>query len=429
MGQFQRVLLSIFLLVLFITFIYLLIKWFLRSRKKIRITKMVTMNLVVKYKPFLEYLDYNLESKNDFDLFLVSLNNFSLLTRKYKNEFVRTYLRKLAKDLSVYLPYGGKIAQTNVRNVFLLYVPNKGQDLTSFGQELKDTAENVYYLKTNIIQKNVSIAILEGSKFSKTTDLNKLKIALVNSNRNLGEITYYHEDLKVQTNEYDQVLEKIAYANINYDLFPILKDENSRENELFIRPIINDSNLVDFINSLPLLEQAWANMYIIEGELGLLYENNINMKVNIPVVTSILEKELFIDAFTKTVESNQFRLENISVSLNLVNINDETMIIKNILSLISLGVKISLEVKTISPELFILIRNFNIKRIIINDKLLLSDKTTELLYFSKINNLEVLVTTNDKELKDTKELNVTSIAMFDRTLSLINLQKKKRGIK
>lgn len=424
MSQVQKILLSLFLLLTFATLIYILIKWFISSRKKMKITEMLTLNLVIKYKPFLEYLDYQTKNREKFNLYLVNINNLKLLSDKLSKEIVRKYLTKIAKDLSIYLPYGGKIAQTNTRNIFILYIPNTSENEFILGQELKENAEKVFYKNGQIIEKSASVGILDGNLYQDKNDLNKLMIALINSKRSLGEIVSYNEELKTQVKEHFEINDKLDNSDISVNLYKVLSN-NQLKDEVYVDLKINDYSLIDFMNSVSLLEQSWVNMYLNELVLNELSNEKGLSLVNFPVLISLLQEELFVPYFEKLVMSNNLKPEQFVISLKLTNINDETMIIKNILNLINMGVDISLDVKHITPELFIILRNYNIKRIEIEESILESNQAAELLYFSKINHIDVLLKSNNKSVEEANALNTTYVTSLLKRINLRTRNNKK----
>lgn len=427
MSTLQKGLLSIALMVVFGTLIYVLIVWYKKTKNKMRKNDMLTLNLVVKYKVFLNYLDFQIKNNDKFDLFLVSINNLDLLANKNDNSLTRTYLRRVAKDLSVYLPYGGKLAQTNLRNIFILYVPVTGESEHIYALQLKEQAERVFYKQNNIIQKNASIAYLSGLNYKSTSDLMLLKIGVINSKRNLGEVIECSVDAPTQYNEYTNVLERLKSTKVVINLLEVLSPIATNNHEIYASMMINDYKIAEFINSISLLEQTWVNMWIVEMLLNKLYDNNVKSSINLPILLKTLESSNFIDYLQSILASNQYLMEQLVISLKIVNVNDENQIIKNILGLINMGVKISLDINQITPEIFIIINKFNINRLEINDTMLESSEVAELLYFAKVNNLEVLLKTTEVTIDNARTLNVSHITKFKTTLKVDGPATKKRG--
>ena len=127
MSMVQRTLLIIGSIVVIGTLIYLLIIWYMKTSKADKKNKMITMNLVIKYRLFSEYLDYKIESNESFYIYLLKINNLSQLEQRFNENIVKSFLTRVVKELSVYLPFGGKVAQTNIRDTFIIYYPKTNE--------------------------------------------------------------------------------------------------------------------------------------------------------------------------------------------------------------------------------------------------------------------------------------------------------------
>lgn len=58
MNELQKSLISLGAIIIVLVLVYLSIHYYLKSLKKMKKHKMLTLNLVIKYKLFLEYLAY-----------------------------------------------------------------------------------------------------------------------------------------------------------------------------------------------------------------------------------------------------------------------------------------------------------------------------------------------------------------------------------
>ena len=72
-------------------------------------------------------------------------------------------------------------------------------------------------------------------------------------------------------------------------------------------------------------------------------------------------------------------------------------LLKNLLMLSNLGVKLSLELTNLNQENYAFVQKYNIDRLEINDELMNNEQVSELLYFAKVNNLEVIYKTSNVE--------------------------------
>src|SRR5690606_11101635 len=178
-----------------------------------------------------------------------------------------------------------------------------------------------------------------------------------------------------------------------------------------------------FLNKLPVSDMSWVNMMLVVMILNKLYHENISADVNIPVLLSTLEQETFIEYLQTIVKANQFLRENVILSIRLSNVTYEDELIKNILTLSNLGVKMSMRVDEIHQGLYLALQRYHIKRLEIDDKVMEHDMIAELLYFAKVNHIEVLYKT-EKSIQDGSFLNVSHIT---KERLQFKADKQKRG--
>ena len=161
MNELQKSLISVGASIIVLVLVYLSIRYYLKSLKKMKKHKMLTLNLVIKYKLFLEYLTYQEHKNQSFYLFLVKINNLSLVENTYGDHVTRNYLTHIAKELSVYLPFGGKVAQTNQRDKFIIYYPSMDEDKELLGKQFKLLAQKTYHENGIHITKTASVAAID----------------------------------------------------------------------------------------------------------------------------------------------------------------------------------------------------------------------------------------------------------------------------
>src|SRR5690554_7493808 len=63
-----------------------------------RSNKMLTMNLVIKHKLFLEYVKYQEKRNQNYLLYLIKINNLGLLEQTYSDHIVRNYLTMRSEE-------------------------------------------------------------------------------------------------------------------------------------------------------------------------------------------------------------------------------------------------------------------------------------------------------------------------------------------
>jgi len=419
MDELQKILISIGAIILISILIYLSVFWYLKSNKKMRDNKMLTMNLVIKFKLFLEYLAYQDKKNQNYLLFLVKINNLSILEKTYNDFVVRSYLTSIAKELSVYLPFGGKIAQTKVRDTFIMYYPVIDNDPYQLGKQIQSFAQKVYHENGVQILTTNSVAIIDNN------NLSNLSHTMIRSVRNLGEPTFYNPQKDHNSDDFVNLNDKLKQQVFKLKSYHVETIRVHKVNEVYNMLLINDVELNGFMKKLPVVDHAWVNMYVISYILNELYQKNILANVSIPLLLSTIESAQFVNYIETIIKANQFLLENIILSIQMTSISDEDQLIKNILTLSNLGMKISMNVEDINQNMYNNIRRYNVKRLEINDEMMHHEQIADLLYFAKVNHIEVLYKTSILN-QDSQKLNVTHITKNE---IMFNEGKQKRGRK
>lgn len=423
MSTIQKTLLIIGTIVVIGTLIYLLIMWYLKSRKIEKKNRMMTMNLVIKYRPFLEYLNYQSNKNESFNIYLVKINNLTALEKRFNDNIVRAYLTRIAKELSVYLPFGGKIAQTNIRDTFIIYYPKTNEDEYEVGERFKALANKSFTIGGLNIVKTNSIAIVEDLDYNNKNLLD----TLVTSTRQLGIVTKYDGNINNGSSDYLNLITRLNDDIYNINSFEVLKNNDNRYKEIYNEIIINNNKIKTYLEKVPTIDQAWINLNIIENLINILNDNNILSNFSLPILLNVLEKDLFVETLEHLIIGNGYLMEQVILSIKINNVTYEEKVIKNLLLLSNLGVKLSMELPNLNQENYSFIQKYNINRLEIDDNLMNDSQISELLYFAKVNNLEVLYKTNNKN-QDMKELNVSHITGNNIELKTFE-NKKKRGRK
>ena len=423
MSTIQITLLIIGTIVVIGTLIYLLIMWYLKSRKIEKKNRMMTMNLVIKYRPFLEYLNYQSTKNESFNIYLVKINNLTALEKRFNDNIVRAYLTRIAKELSVYLPFGGKIAQTNIRDTFIIYYPKTNEDEYEVGERFKALANKSFTIGGLNIVKTNSVAIVDDLDYNNKN----LTDTLVTSTRQLGAVTKYDENINNGSSEYFNLITRLNDDIYNVNSFEVIKNNDNRYKEIYNEIIINNNKIKTYLEKVPTIDQAWINLNIIENLINILNDNNLFLNFSLPILLNVLEKDLFVETLEHLIIGNGYLMEQVILSIKITNVTNEEKVIKNLLLLSNLGVKLSIELPNLNQENYSFIQKYNINRLEIDDNLMNDSQISELLYFAKVNNLEIIYKTNKKE-QDMSELNVTHLTVKNIELKITN-NKKKRGRK
>lgn len=423
MSMVQRTLLIIGSIVVIGTLIYLLIIWYMKTSKADKKNKMLTMNLVIKYRLFSEYLDYKIESNESFYIYLLKINNLAQLEQRFNDNIVKSFLTRVVKELSVYLPFGGKVAQTNIRDTFIIYYPKTNEDEFEVGERFKALASKSFSRSGINILKTNSVALIEDIDYNEK----HLADTLISSLRNLGMVTKYDDDITNGSDDFINLVTRLSEDNFNIKSVEVNKNNDPRYKEIYNEIIVNDQKIMKYLNKVPTNDQAWINLNLIENLITILYDNNIFSNITLPVLLNILEKEMFVETLEQLIIGNGFLMEQVILSIKITNITYEEKVIKNLLMLSNLGVKLSLELTNLNQENYAFVQKYNIDRLEINDELMNNEQVSELLYFAKVNNLEVIYKTSNVE-QDMNTLNVSHMTGNPVDIKIIN-NTKKRGRK
>lgn len=417
MNELQKSLISVGASIIVLILVYLSIHYYLKSLKKMKKHKMLTLNLVIKYKLFLEYLAYQENQKQNYYLILVKINNLNEVEQTYNDNIVRSYLTKIAKELSIYLPFGGKIAQAPQRDTFIMYYPVLEEDGKNLGKQLKLLAQKSYHENGTHITKANSIAMID------RPNIKSLSYALIDSIRNLGEVVVFDESKHHSSEEFISLSDKLKLATYTLKSYQVEAVKINRIKEVYNEFLIQDMNLFTFLNKIAVIDQSWVNMYMVESILNRLYQKNIYANISLPFLLRTIEHEIFIEYLDLIVKANQFLLENVILSVKLTSVEQEDQLIKNILTLSNLGLKVSLQLDDINQNIYNAIQRYHVKRIEIDNQLIKHELIADLLYFAKVNHIEVLYKAENQQV-DQQNLQVTHIR---KDLMIFDTDKQKRG--
>lgn len=426
MNSLQKALVSFGLILVFAALIFGLVYYYLKVTKKMKENKMITLDMRIKQKIFDEYLMYQISKKEMFYLFLLSIQNLELFNKKYGPRLQEYYINKVLKEISIYLPYGGKISLKDDKTI-IVYYPDVSKNIDDVAYMLKQAAMKVFTYQNISLSKIVNISYIDYETYLEEQLNLKLETGLALSTKELGQIYYATNENIKEIDDYKDTLKKLQETPIKLLLYKVENIIRKEYKEIYLKPLFNDLIFNNFLNSILEKEKAWVNIYLLELYLMYLYKEEIKSIINIPISINTLEKEEFINVFENLLINNQYVFEQTVLTLILNDAKDEQNVMKNILNLINLGVKISLQIDDVTAELFQIIQKLNIKRIVIDDNLIDDEKTAELLYFCNVNGIEVVYLTNNEKV-DISKHKVTHLATINKYLEITD-NKKKRGKK
>lgn len=407
----QEKILSVFLILIFAVLIYLLSIFAIKNYKKSRKTNMLNLNMTIKYKQFKKYVEYQREEETQYILYLLSINNFKQLENYHKPTIISTYLKRVAKNISMYLPYGGKLAQTNQRETFVIYVSNSGFDPYDFGKQLKQAASEIFTVDGKQIQKAISISYITEKTNSLEKQFENLSYGLIESKRRLTEIVKYDESLITSTNDYNQIVNKLNELEIKALCYDVHSIKSKFSKEKYATLVLDNDILSNFIKTIPKIDQAWVNMWLIELILNAYRINMINGTITIPVTIQALEAKSFNYSLSQLIYINNFNPSEVIISISENGSTNLQLAIKNLLELKNLGFKLSYKVKEINNNVYQIVQSYHVDRLELNEELFANnnDILDEFLYFTKVNHLETLLKTEQNDISNYLDMNVTHI--------------------
>ncbi|VEU81081.1 hypothetical protein [Haploplasma axanthum] len=421
----QKEIIAIAVVIVFLIIGYILVRIYLYNRNKIRENEMLTLNQVIKYKKFGEYLNYKIKKNEEYALYLISINNFDLLERTYNDSTIRTYLRNLARNLSMYLPYGGKIAQTKSRDTFILYVPAVENDYEVFGINLKNAALEQFNRNGISIRKTISIGYIDEKFPTISEQIEKNMFALIQSRRELGTIVKYDQINITSLTDYKNCYDEVRNNSVAFDLQEVVRKGSAEETEIYVNATINNIEFNEYLKSKSKSDQAWINFWLTELIIEKVINVYGNRKIILPISLKMLEKESFFEVFTVILSMSKTSLSQITISIKEDEVIENQIVIKNLLELRNIGIKISFEVKNISQALYSIIQSYHVSRIELSKDVLTNGDLSleELYYFVKVNQIEVQL---NEEIENDE---ATHIVKNTNNRIIVNGVKKNRGRK
>ena len=196
------------------------------------------------------------------------------------------------------------------------------EDSYLLGKQFKLLAQKTYHENGMHVAKTASVAMID--KF----DLKALSNALVASVKHLGEPTMFDEILHQSSQEFMSIQDKLKQVDFKLKSYNVELLKIKKANEVYNDVYVHDMKLNDFLNKLPLADQSWINLMLVEFVLNKLYLENIYANISLPVLLVTMEQVQFVEYLQSLAIANQFVLENIILSLKLTSVQNEDQLIK-----------------------------------------------------------------------------------------------------
>lgn len=402
-------LIAFVLILITLLIIYGLYKVIIINKKKLINKNINSLNTVLSYNEFKYFLNYNINNNKRFTVYLVEIDNFNQLNRNFSKTVVSTYLKKLGLRLSMYLPYGGKIAQTPFRKSFILFTYESSKDKAiDYINSFKNIAESQYNINGRIISKSFNISYINSNDYNYNQIISGLKKANLISKMNLG-IPMDFSNLTIKNIEKEQSL-------INKDIsFKINNVYNLNQQNIidsyYIETFIDNESFINYFNKMNEDAILYFNYFLIE--ITLESQKNAQKPFNIKVFDKLLITEEFLNKLLKTL--NNFNMRVSDIFIEIINsdekLNDEIRLVINKLK--SIGFKLLIN-DQYNKNLSELILSYNPELVVV------TKENLEILRLCHKKSVYVLSLSNN-----IKNESITHIALENKTINFN--RSKKRG--
>lgn len=415
----QRQILTFALIAIFIILIYvfrLLIKKELKHSKK---TKYSTLDSVVTYKKIQKLIKYmiNKSKDNGFSLMMVTIDQFEQILDYADTKTTTEYIQRVGRLLELSLPLGGKMAQTDERESFLIVIPDTYDKKVLFtaGQRFKNMAEkNVEMNDGSKIGKSASVALIQYPEQGKTLDeliqgLETTTYAIKKLGGN--KIMNYSIDMleeKANFKTYKTIKSAIKSKAITVSFIPFYDIQTQYMVGVEIDCLWNKEEYSNhFIDFMPNLETSndsyWFGLWILEKALAshvsmIGMNSHQKYELMIPVGVRQFENEMISEDIIHILDKYDLEPEQLILKvINPLQVNKETQFLRSLVELQSYGVRLSLDIHKIDDNMYYLLNEYKIDSIMVDQSLLTLNhdkelEVEELINFTKANHLEMIAT-------------------------------------
>jgi len=392
MSTIEKIILSVGLIILAAVILYVLMILYIKGHKKDRIKRLLTLNMAITYKTFVEYVEFARKESSDYTLYMVGINQFDMVKKKTLPRVLKTWIRHFAKNLSICLPFDGKLAQLPRRDVFILYVPRHDLVEDEFYVMLKNAMSIPFNYQNKHYVFSTSVAAIKNPTDSLDDAILKLQQALIASKRHLGKLKIYSNDL--DTSSYEDTKKTLKSSLLSANLYKVVGENKNTYPKYYIEPLINHKDLDEVRGFIDPKDLPWINMMMIRKGLDAFEPLDAFKEISLPVLLKTLEEDNFIESLEEIQNEYRYMSEQIVISLRVSEVNSEARVIRNLQTLKTLGYKISIKLKGLSNEYYTYIKTFGLSRLELFTEVENSKDLLDLLHFIKVNQLELLTKQN-----------------------------------
>jgi len=418
----QRIIMSVSIIIIFSILIYVLIKLIKKEQIKSIETKFLTLDDVIKIKTMTELIKYRINQGENtfFSLMMITIDHFDQIKDYTEETGINEYMMQLGKRLESYLPIGAKIAQTEERETFIVYIPEylNQEAFNDLADEFTNLSQRPIELSTGImIQKCLSIALITYPDLADSyeTLIERLKLTLYTIKKQGGNMTKHYSNkinldptslesylaLKnaIDHHQIKQLYTPI-YSKTSKSLFGVEVDliwENEEKEKSFQSFMPNlESTHDDYWIGLWMLEKALS----VHGSLRSLHQYE-DYALILPVGVRQFENKHVVADIETLLEKYGVKADRLVLKiLNPLQVNKEVEFIKTLIALQNLGVQVALEITSIDDQLYYLINEYKVNTLFIDQTLLqkqsLTIETEELITYTKNHAINIIASNNKK---------------------------------
>lgn len=414
----QGSIISILLIPVFLVVGYILYKFIKKNFTKDHESRMLSLNLVITYPNFIKYITYKESIKEDFALYMVSINNFVDLTKKYNEKIIKAYVRRVVKNLSTTLPYGGKLAQTKKRDTFIMYVPNIYGNELEFANVIKEASFEPLVVNGKPILENIAIGYTTASAKPIAVLVDEANQALVASKRDLNTITRYTKSLVIAKEDHIYVTDRIDRDEYKITISDVIRDRNHREESFLMSVVANNLVFDNYLLQIAQADRLWVNMNIVLKVLDISEKYYIEKPIYLPFLISTLESKGFIENLETMLATRGIEANKVVLMLYPNTVYKQELIVENLLRLKETGFKFAYHLEPGKPQYTLFVEKYHISKILIDLEKNQYDPNflEEISNYAQVNQVETIIK-GDMQ-------NMISFTHYLKELDLVKINEK-----
>jgi EAL domain-containing protein (putative c-di-GMP-specific phosphodiesterase class I)/GGDEF domain-containing protein len=432
----QPVVMTLIVLAAFVFISVLFIILILRNQKRMKKDKYMLINDEANLNEVLRLMDYRIKNQKEqiyFTLLLLSIDDYDNVKDIINEEGAKEYLTKVKEAIRKTLPVGAKMAQTEEKESFLIYLPEyyKEEGMQDVAQVFKSNAEKTFLICNSIpMQKTASVAVTaypaQGNDV--VTLINNLLVSIYKAKKAGGnEMIYYSPELEKDrkyTERYKDIKQCLDKGKIVLRYNPIIHMEKGILNgaEIVINKADSYGNISPIENFTEYLEEYndefWFTTWSMEKSL-LLNKDIIRSEQANGFFLTLKAGFKFLtnpNAALKLQNSiERYNMDANNVILEVEDVLENELgnrFVKNLMQIQGVGIRIAARVIQTDKDLSKLIEKFDVDLIKLGVEDVLDDKQKSVQDLLKLafNYRKKIIVTNVQNEEQLEKLKNKTIA-------------------